>query len=211
MERNYYIEKVKVKLDEFSPFEEPSSFIAADGDTAYDKVKPVVAYINEELDNAVRFCLNSLPLSLLSADVEKENEVITIEDGVGVVGTSYANKRLVRVKASDWDRDVTHFFTSEDAEYLLQQNKHTRSGVAKPSVFYIPEEETLELYSFPKGSNTTGVNVWSIDTTIKAEEVLSEISDYIVLKCAQLVFNILGNANGATMMENEFTRKLNAE
>lgn len=211
MTRDEYIEKVKAKLDEFSPFEEPNSFIAAAGDIAYDKVKPIVSYIDHELENATKFCLSSLPLSLLAKDVEKHQETIHINKGIGETkGTNYANKRLSRVKTNEWERDVTHFFSSDDAEYLLQQNKHTRSGIAKPSVFFIPEDNKLELYSFPESTKTTNAEIWSIDLLKRAEDVMSEVGDYIVIKCAQCVYDMLGNANGAATMENEYKRKLNA-
>lgn len=208
MTKKEYIEKVKVKLDEVSPFEEPLTFIAADGDSSYDKVKPITKYIEEELDNAARYCLSVLPLSLLTNDIKSGVASLTITNGVGAA-LCRSNMRLCRVKAADWERDVTHFFTSEDAEYLVQQNKHTRSGVAKPSVFFIPERDEIELYSFPINSQTDSVTIWSIDTYTKAENVVSNISDFIVLKCAQLVLDILGNTNSA-LMEKEFERKVSA-
>ena len=210
MTRAEYIDRVKVKLDEFSPFEEPSSFIAADGDADYDRVKPVIEYIDKELDNATNYCLRVLPLRVLSSDANIETEQLTINNGVGIVTASYSNKRLCRVIVADWKRDVTHFYTSEDVEYLLQQNEYTRSGIAKPSVFYVPELDCLELYSFPSTSTTNSVDIWSIDLNTKPESVASYIADFIIIKCAQLVYSILGNTNGAAAMESEFARKLEA-
>ncbi len=207
MTRQEYIDKVKVKLDEVSPFDEPLTFIAASGDSSFDKVKPITKYIEEELPNAVRYCLNALPLSLLSLDIKKGVVPLSIANGIGVVPFR-GGHRLCRVQASEWERDVTAFYTSEDVEYLTQQNKHTRSGVAKPSVFFIPEREELELYSFPINSQTNSVTIWSIDTLTRTENVLSEISDFIVLKCAQLVLDILGS--NSAQMEKEFERKVNA-
>jgi hypothetical protein len=208
MTRQEYINKVKVKLDEVSPFDEPLTFIAADGDSSYDKVKPIVNYIDELLDNATQFCLRVLPLSLLSADVEKKEEELTVSNKIGEI-KGYADRRLCRVRVADWKRDVTHFFTSEDANYLIQQNEHTRSGIAKPSVFYVAEEDHLELYSFSYETTTNSALVWSIDTLKRTEDVESNISDFIALKCAQLVLDVLGSTNSA-IMEKEFERKVNA-
>lgn len=206
MTRQEYIEKVKVKLDEVSPFDEPLTFIAANGDSSYDKVKPITKYIDEELDNATDYCLRMLPLKVLADDISKTNETMTITNGVGSI-PFVSTKRLCRVKVADWERDVTHFFTTEDAEYLLQQNKHTRSGIAKPSVFFNAENKSLELFSLPVSSQTKNADIWSIDLTKKAENVLSGISDFIAIKCAQLVLDILGSQSSA-IMDKEFERKV---
>lgn len=208
MTRQEYINKVKVKLDEVSPFDEPLTFIAADGDSSYDKVKPITKYIDEELDNATEYCLRMLPLKVLTSDIKKEELNLTNTNGVGIV--QFADTyRLCRVSVVDWQRDATHSFTTEDAEYLLQQNKHTRSGIAKPAVFFSPEDSTLELYSLPADSKTNKATIYRIDLTTKAEQVQSNISDFITLKCAHLVLDILGNQNSA-LMEKELERKISA-
>lgn len=206
MTRQEYIERVKVKLDEISPFDEPLTFIAADGDNSFDKVKPITIYIDKELDNATRYCLSILSLRLLSSDINEDEKNISIENAVGHIGMP-SNYRLCRVKAEGLEREVTHFLSTEDASYLLQQNKHTRSGCAKPSAFYNAETGILELYSLPADSEIKTVTVWYIDTEMKAEDVASSIEDFIVLKCAQLVLDILGNQSSA-LMEKEFERKV---
>lgn len=209
MTRQEYIEKVKVKLDEVSPFDEPLTFIAANGDSSYDKVKPITKYIDEELDNAAEYCLRMLPLRVLQNDVDKkENISLILDNGIG--STNWDDKkRLCRVSAPAWKRDATFFYTTEDAAYLLQQNEHTRSGIAKPSVFYNIEEGKLELFSFPSNVVSQSVTIYSIDLSKKAEEVKSSISDFIAIKCAQLVLDILGSQNSA-LMEKDFERKVNA-
>lgn len=224
MTKAEYIEKVKVKLDEISPFVEPTTFLAAGGDTSYDNVKPIIMYITNELPNAVKFCLSSLPYSILSKDItQSSNLMFTLSaDRVGKVASTtnfdLSTKRLVRVNVPNyWKKDVVSFITSEDVEYLIQQNAHTRGKIYKPVVAYVPERNELELYSFPHelaGENATppttqwAVNVWSIDLTTLAQDVLSSIEDFIILKCAQLVFDVLGNTNGSTAMQQEYQRKL---
>jgi hypothetical protein len=216
-----YIEKVKSKLDEFSPFEEPTSFIAADGDADYAKVKPLVAYIENELPNAVRYCLSILPQSLLTKDIEKTETLFSLKGRVGVIYSedlTLSTQRFVRVQVPNyWRRDVTAFIKSEDVEYLLQQNEHTRGGVSKPVVVYVAERDILELYSFPNKLEGEGIDtdewdaiIWSVDTHKTADMVKSSIEDFIVIKCAQLVADILGNTNASTAMDNEFQRKVTA-
>jgi hypothetical protein len=150
-----------------------------------------------------------LPLRVLQDDVDKkESDSLTLHDGIGSTDWD-GKKRLCRVSASAWKRDAIFFYTTEEAEYLLQQNEHTRSGIAKPSVFYNIEEGKLELFSFPSKVKSQTVTIWSIDLTKKAEGVKSSISDFIAIKCAQLVLDILGSQNSA-LMEKEFERKVNA-
>ena len=220
MTKAEYIERVKVKLDEFSPFEEPMSFIAA-GDDDYSKVKPIVAYIESELPNAVRYCLSVLPQSLLSKDIAKTETTFSLNGRIGVVDPAdveLSSQRLIRVQVPTyWKRDATAFIKSEDAEYLLQQNEHTRGGVSKPVVVYVPELDVLELYSFPnklegEGNDKTewNVNIWSIDVEKGVDEIKSAIEDFVVIKCAQLVASILGNANASTALDNEFAKKVAA-
>jgi hypothetical protein len=217
-----YIEGVKAKLDEFSPFEEPMSFIAV-GDADAAKVKPVVAYIEQELPNAVRYCLSILPQSLLSKDIEKNAASFTLNsDRVGVVESSeeldLSAQRLIRVRVPNyWKRDVTAFLKSEDAEYLIQQNANTRAGAYKPQVVYVAEDNALELYSFPyklDGESAVDaewdVDIWSINVEKSADGILSNVHDFVIIKCAQLVMDILGNANGSQSLDKEFQRKIEA-
>lgn len=211
-----YIERVRAKLDEFSPFVEPTTFVAAGGDPSYNDVKPIVAYIERELPNAVKYCLSTLPSKLLSKDIVIDSLYFTISNEVGfapsVTTCDLSNRRLIRAQvAGYWERDVTSFISTESPLYLLQQNKHTRGKVAKPVVVYSPETNGLELYSFPypyAGSST--IDLWSVDTSKSADLVISNIEDFIIIRCAQLVLDILGNANGAAIMEKEYIRKVEA-
>lgn len=217
MTRDNYIQRVKVKLEEISPFDEPQSFIVADGDPDYQKVKPIISYIEESLDEATRDCLNNLPLSLLASDIEDDKECFHIDKhGVGHVDGFDEYMRLVRVASPVWERDVTAFITSSDPLYLLQQNKYTRGKCCKPVVAYVPERQELELYSFPPNMRpedccdcaSSHAKVYYIDCRKKAEKVSSHIEDFIVLRCAALVLEILKDQNAAAIMT-EYNNKLN--
>lgn len=206
-----YINKVKIKIDEVSPFNEPDEFIVSNQDGSYKDVKPIIPYIKEELPNASKYCLGTLPTSKLSKDIVKAEYEAIISKGVGVIESdsdrSFSQFRLVRVNAKEWERDATSFITAEDAEYLLQQRIYTRGGLAKPVVAYVAEGDILELYSFKEGSDKTTINIWGIDVAKNIEDIKSDIEDFIVLKCAQLVLNIFGRAEAA-VMQAEFDNKL---
>lgn len=225
--RDEYIKRVKVKLEEISPFDEPQSFIVAGNQTDpndyadVSTVKPIISYIEESLDEATRDCLNNLPLSLLASDIDDDKECFKIDEhGVGHVDGFDEHMRLVRVASLVWERDVTAFITSSDPLYLLQQNKYTRGKCCKPVVAYVPERQELELYSFPHHGHcdnhcddhcdcaSSHAKVYYIDCRKKAERVQSKIEDFIVLRCAALVLEILKDENASVMMT-EYNNKLN--
>ena len=219
MTRDGYILAVKAKLDEISPFDEPNSFIAAAGDPDYDEVKPIVSYIEETLDKAAWFCLNNLPLTLLSKDVTSDQLKATIDrKGVGHISGIDEYWRLIRLRddACFWERDVTAFISTADPVYLLQQNMHARGKSARPVVVYAPETAELELYSYPAscgcgcacGTFTLPVTLYYINSHIPAEQVQSAIEDFIVLVCASYVEEILGDANAAKVFMEKYEQKM---
>ena len=210
MTRKEYIDAVKVKLDEVSTFEEPENFIAADGDAGYDKVKPIVAYIDDCLDKSAWFCLNNLPLTLLSLDIDTEEHYVNIDsNGVGIITNIDEYMRLVRLRVANgaWSRDVVSFISTSNPLYSLQTRKWTRGGTDKPIVAFNPEYQQLELYSFPSKTATTTAALTYIQCDRKVQQVASPISDFIVLRCAAYVAEILGDANNAQLFLQEYTAK----
>ena len=214
MTRDQYIAAVKAKLEEVSPFDDPATFVAA-GDSAINTIKPIVSYIDAELDKAARHCLMVLPLVLLSKDIAASTTNATVgTDGVGYLGGVQTYWRLVRVKDNGgvWKRDVTAFISAADPLYLLQQNEYTRGGVAKPVVAYNPEEKKIELFSFPKPeeAGTESITLYYIDGAKAAEAVSSDIGEYIVILCAAYVAEILQDTNRAKVLRTEFQEKVAA-
>lgn len=242
MTRQEYIDAVKVKLEEISPFKEPDHFIDGTSDPDFDCVKPIVSYIEKNLDEAARNCLRSLPLSLLHADIERKTDGFSVDmNGVGFITGINANYRYLRFRHAALKRDITAFITSEDPLYLVQQNEHVRGGLAKPVAVLASYAETgnyygqIEIYSFkPKMAEafdpsavSTAFMLLYINTEKKvgvatdftpaltpaqaqAQLVQSPIEDLIVLECAKMVFNILGNFDGAKVCENEQAEKIQA-
>lgn len=219
MTRQEYIEAVKVKIEEISPFDEPESFIA-DDDSSANTVKPIISYIDKSLDEAAKNCLLTLPLTLLHADVERSNPTVVINDkGVGEFAIS-PNRRFIRFRhSSALERDITAFITSEDPQYLVMQNPHCRPKQCKTMAVVSSDMGQMEIYSYPEslyGTTQTDAYLLSIDLTKKPNsdatgaKVLSPIEDLIVLECARMVFNILGNYDGAKVCENEQAAKIQA-
>lgn len=217
MTRQEYIDAVKAKLDEISPFDEPGEFIAADGDSDYDKVKPIINYIDSELDNAARFCLSTLPLSILADDIICDDVTITGRVG-GEMTTGYINEvydymRLCRLHIDEWEKDVTTFITTSSPIYILQQNPYTRGGRCKPIAAYNPETASIECYTL-RFSDIGYIlplygKLYYIELRdVKAEDVESDIEDFIVLMCAAYVLDILKDTNSSKLMRDKFAEKL---
>ena len=240
MTRAQYIEAVLAKLEEISPFAEPDTFIAADGDSAYaNAVKPIKSYVDKSLNEAAHNCLRSLPLSLLHGDISTmsvvSGDLLISDDGVGVIYLPSNNVRPVRFHQSLLKRDITAFITTEDPIYILQQNLHTRGKVCKPVVAissrispsgtYGQTVGTLEIYSFPQSvwdTDTLTATFYYIDTNKKPDydsstdsshpeqSVNSPIEEYIILECAAMVSEILNDANSAQLFRNQLQEKVAA-
>ena len=239
--REKYIEAVKVKLEEISPFKEPDHFIDGTSDPDFDCVKPIVSYIEKNLDEAAQNCLRSLPLSLLHADIERKTDGFSVDvNGVGFITGIHANYRYTRFRHDALKRDITAFITSEDPLYLVQQNEHVRGGLAKPVAVLASFHDgsnagQIEIYSFkpkmaeafdPSAVSTAFILLYIntekkvgvatdftpalTPTQAQAQLVQSPIEDLIVLECAKMVANILGNFDGAKVCENEQVEKIQA-
>ena len=210
MTREEYIEAVKVKLEEVSPFDEPNSFIAADNEPDYKEVKPIISYIEKTLDEAAHNCLQALPLTLLHADIVHSEPTLTIADDGVATFTIQPNTRFVRFRHPDLRRDITAFITSEDPIYLLQQNKYTRGGQSKPIAVVSSDEGKMEIYTLLPESQTDKGVLLSIETDKIAENVLSPIEDYIVLECAAMASDIMSDTAAAQTLRQEQQTKVQA-
>lgn len=213
--RQQLIDYVRTKLDEHSPFDEPQNFIAAAGDPDYDKVKPIVKYIDDLLNEAANDCLRMLPLTLVGADVQKlicpeisidDDEVVRIK----LSTQNLLNARFTRVKATLWKKEVTSFITSSNPMYLLQQDEDARGKLCKPIVAIVPEKDCLELYSFPgMAGKTTNTDVFYISCNKEAENIVSDIDELVAIRCAELLCNVFGSQS-AQVFQKEFAEKNNS-
>lgn len=166
MTREEIIYKVRVLLEEVSPFDEPSDgFFAAGGETPSNPIKPIHTYIDNVLEESKIEVLRSLPLQLLKSAVKSD---MLYEPGNGINVDVYGICRfdvpadfirLASIQAKGWERSVIVSIGTENPIYTLQQNKYTRGGSAKPVVAICPVNETynthFELYTIPVNSGVT--------------------------------------------------------
>jgi hypothetical protein len=134
-ERLSLINYVKIKLDEIVPEGEGVQF-AVDGDVNISD--PLNLLINAILDEAAKRVLLNAPLHLLdpvkSATAEGTPEEYDTKIGYIVLPDNYL--RLASLKMKEWIRPVVFALKPTDPEYLIQQNKHVRGGIAKPKAAY---------------------------------------------------------------------------
>lgn len=209
MKKDEYIKAIKAKLDEISPYEEPTEFDDNDDD-AFRVVKPIVSIISDGLPKAAWLCLNSLPVSLLGDDVDYDDLSVSIDrNGVGHVDGMEKYSRFIRMRCPAWKRDATVAITTNDPMYLIQQDCNVRAGVYKPMVVYSAETGELELYSFPRPycCARSTCRLWYIDCNKDVEKIKSKVEDFIVLACAASVSDIMGYTN-AQVFRAEYDNKL---
>lgn len=202
MTTDEYINKVRAKIEEISPFSSPTSFIAAEGDGEFANVNPINSYIEDSLGQSVEEALTIVPLHLLSEDSASTTLQITKDNGVGNAELPTDFLRLVSVKVESWERKVTELISVTNPLYLLQQNPYTRGGYSKPIAAIVNGEgkKRIELYSVSDEDECALLYI----PKLEADQVKSDISEYIVLLCA---INVLTIFNQPT---DKLTEKFNS-
>ena len=100
MTYNELIDRVKVKMEEYTPFAE-SAMIAAPESMGFD-VKPIVSYIKKTLDESCNEVLMVLPLHLIRSSQMVIIDQIKNADGSGVIGLGDSFLRVHSFKMKDW-------------------------------------------------------------------------------------------------------------
>ena len=132
---------IKAKLEELSPFSEPSALLAV----ANNDVKPIDSYIEETVDSAFDKVLLLSPLHLIKETVKSLLTTVTLTDGVGTVAAPSDYLRLHTVFYPEWRRPVNVCIGESNPLYLLQRNPNTRCKYEKPIVAI--NNNTFEIYS----------------------------------------------------------------
>lgn len=208
MTRSELIHAVKEKIDEITPFDDPADCIALDGENDSQKVvKPITETIDMELDAAASFCLSTLPLHLLAEDTDSEDFSMGVDrNGVGHLLNITENYRLIRLECSVLFRPILSFITSSSPTYALQLNKYTRGGLSKPVGAFVPETGEIEVYSFQSAlfGKSVPVKLMYIDCNVAADEVMSPVEQFIILRTAISVMRIQGDANAVQLLSAQY-------
>lgn len=204
MKREDVIKKVKVKLEEFSPFDEPKSLVAI----ADSNVKPINSYIEETLDIAYDDVLLLAPLHLIKENVSDiYDEKIEVVKKVGYLEVPDDYLRLHSVMFDKWKRMVNRVIYPDQAEYALQRNEYTRGGIAKPVIAI--NNNKFEIYSI-KPSMKCECFKYIPKTTEGNSDFEDALIDMIVLQCAILVLEVFEQTNKAQVLSQELSNLINS-
>lgn len=207
MTRVDIIKKVKVKLEEFSNFENQSYVLPAD-----DMMKPIDSYIDETIDEATKEVLLILPLWFVSSmGIDGAAPITIVADGYGTHAEMNLPQdflRLVAVKLESWRREVNdglNLISHTHPRYKEQQNPATRGRTDKP--VGVLAGQKIELYSTTEANEVLEYFIYI--PAMKAERVEDKAVDYIVLGAAAKIMGIYGNMEGVKLCQEQLVQKIN--
>lgn len=207
MTRADIIKKVKVKLEEFSNFENQSYVLPAD-----DMMKPIDSYIDETIDEATKEVLLILPLWFVSSmGIDGAAPITIVADGYGTHAEMNLPQdflRLVAVKLESWRREVNdglNLISHTHPRYKEQQNPATRGRTDKP--VGVLAGQKIELYSTTEANEVLEYFIYI--PAMKAERVEDKAVDYIVLGAAAKIMGIYGNMEGVKLCQEQLVQKIN--
>lgn len=136
------IERVKVLMEEVSPFDDGLQVLNSE-------VQPIQSYIEKSIQPALEQLLLFCPLHLTTAiNLPAMTSTVSGTRKIGYINIPSDFLRIHTIKMSGWERAVHRAISTENPEYRLQQNPYTRGGSSKPIV---AKNEKLEIYTFKEG------------------------------------------------------------
>ena len=215
MLRDDLVKAVKARLDEFSPFEEPTSLVAL----PTSEVKPMDSIIENILAKAQDSVLMVVPLYLVESttiDITSEANGIRTTAGMAVMGRMAGDTevgvmqvpsdflRLHTVKFDTWRRSVNGTHAESSEIYKVQRNPHTRGRSEKPVICI--NDRMFEIYSltFPQAEQTHCTKFSYIPRTNEGATVFEDsIAPLVILEAARMCLEIFGDTTGVKMLAEE--------
>lgn len=205
MTRANIIKKVKVKLEEFSNFEN-QSFVLGDDPLK----KPLDSYIEETLDEATREVLMVVPLWLLSKQAKSILPRVRVIDDIygrhGEIELPSDFVRLVNIKLNSWNREVNdglNLISHSHPRYKEQRNPATRGRLDKPVAVLCNGK--MELYGAAAGDE---IEYFAYIPETKAEEADNSLVEFIVLNTAIKIMGIFDDIDGAKLLQEQLNDKI---
>ena len=186
---------IKAKLEELSPFSEPSALLAVSN----NDVKPIDSYIEETMDNSFDKVLLFSPLHLVKETVKTLSTTVTLTNGVGTVAAPADYLRLHTVLYPEWRRPVNVCIGVENPLYLLQRNPNTRGKYEKPIVAI--DNGVFEIYSLKAVS--TGVFKYIPKTAKNTATFEDSLVQLLIIQCALDVVTIFEQVEKAKSVADE--------
>ena len=222
MTREELVQKVKVKLEELSPFDyDKTDMIALEGIVPNDKqleINPIYSYIDASLNDSCNEVLNSIPLNLITP-----REYNGVPDIIAIKRTSYYKAvfnlpkdylRLYSVCLHDWCRQVMKVASYEMEQGVFSGNIYTMGKPSRPMAIEDygmidgNQIKQLHCYSTKRISNESQLRYVprfeTEDFGGDAENNCEKLSNLYSLMTAMNVCLIYGNKNGYELLSAEY-------
>lgn len=178
MNRQALIERVKIKVDEYTPTDE-------------GVFHPLDAYIDPLMDEAAKDILRQLPLPKIPVEQYPGSEFAQTEGTKNVIQLPESVVRVVSVKLTGWARAVTLFATEGSKEEAMQSNEHTRGTSNRPVVVMSRDKTTSYTTRLDCYGSATAVGKVMVVTEKKPEEMPGElIEPMITLTAAKVCMSV---------------------
>ncbi len=213
MDRAGITKLVKVKLEEFSPFDEPEGLIAL----PEKDVKPLDSYIDNSLADAFNDVLLTVPLYLIQESLNSISITFTADasqlaDGVMVIASSVGYMpvptdylRIFSIEFDSWSRAIVNVIDPTNHIYPLQRNKYTRGGSEKPVV--VINDNVFEVYTLESEPSS-----YKFKYVVKQENNCNyfpdNLSELIALRCAISILSIFDQTALVQGLSQEYAAKL---
>ncbi|MDR2359389.1 MAG: hypothetical protein LBD87_06280 [Prevotellaceae bacterium] len=190
MLRKDALSKVKVYIDECTPFDAAGLSLAGD-----ILPKPVDQYIDALLDEAADSVRLLAPLFRLSKKNLPDDIVVTaqpLSDGFMYYTLPLPEDflRIANISMSGWHRTVPEAIAENSEAYKLLRNPHTTAGVSKPAV--VVTGNRMELY----GSRVPGATLVNKEYVHKEyfSDTIDHVQDNLVVDaiCRRCALSVLG-------------------
>ena len=196
MDRVGLVNKVKIKMDEFTP----------DGvDLPFDD------YIGPTLDECAREILEKAPLFLITPMPLSLTGVIYKDDKAYIpVPSDYV--KLYEIRYPLWKKSVRRAISTQDPEYKNQENEYIKAGYGRPVVAIVNTSVTpgvvanyLECAKVVDNGDTP---IALYVKTDKPENLNDVLADPLSWLCAAKLFGIMGYADKAKLAYEQFTSSM---
>lgn len=199
------IKKVKVKLEELSPFDEPTDMLAIPN----NDVKPIHSYIEDTLDKSFDDVLLSVPLHAIRETFTDYKPTFSVDsEGVGLCAVPDDFLRVYTILFPEWRRAVNaHITPTNAAAYFLQRNKYTRGKFEKPIVAI--NDGNFEIYSL-KNMPERGKYIFRYipRTAVNTQQFEENLVEYLVLQNAIHILEIFEQYDKVKILSEELANKI---
>ena len=210
------VDRIMVKLEEFTPFQQ-NVMIAAPQATGFE-VKPIRSYIEDTLDDSCNEVLKILPIGMINPDPLN----ITNQDTANsrfILGDDFL--RIHTLKMNEWEKSINIAFIEGSPTHELQKCEWTKGGKCKPVAIYgriidtttTPPSYHKYIQYFSVDTDHTyniATQVTMFDKTLYTATDMpqSHLSEFFALNAAKKVYEYYGMNDKAALVQGQFDKLL---